>query len=168
MTDDVEWLTYRELADRLGVTVDGARMKARRAKWLTTTTRANDGTVHVAVPKGAFDQPNVPRGTRKVVRHGPVRGERPRERSAELAELAELRRQVAELADDLGASARELRRELTEERAARERERVEARAERERLLALIEGLATPARPVERPGLVERIAGWLARKPSEGR
>jgi hypothetical protein len=40
-------LTYVELAERLGVSVDGARMKARRAGW--KKTKGNDGTVRVTV-----------------------------------------------------------------------------------------------------------------------
>ncbi|MFO0157412.1 MAG: hypothetical protein ACK51V_00070 [bacterium] len=136
-------------------------MKARRAKWVTTTTRANDGTVHVAVPKGALDQPNVPRGTRNAVRRGPVRAERQDERSAELVELGQLRGRVADLEERIV----ELRAELVEERAGRERDRVEARLERERLMQMAETMAKAARPVS---WFDKITEWLGRKPSEGR
>jgi chromosome segregation ATPase len=43
------WLTYRELADRLGISPDGARMKARRRKWTATTDNA--GSIRVSVPE---------------------------------------------------------------------------------------------------------------------
>lgn len=40
-------LTYAELAERLGISVDGARMKVKRQKW--PKTKGNDGAVRVIV-----------------------------------------------------------------------------------------------------------------------
>lgn len=40
-------ITYVELAERLGVSVDGARMKTKRAGW--KKTKGNDGAVRVTV-----------------------------------------------------------------------------------------------------------------------
>lgn len=40
-------LTYVELAERLGISVDGARMKVKRAGW--KKTKGNDGAVRVTV-----------------------------------------------------------------------------------------------------------------------
>lgn len=40
-------LTYAELAQRLGISVDGARMKVKRQRW--PKVRGNDGTVRVTV-----------------------------------------------------------------------------------------------------------------------
>ena len=40
-------ITYVELAERLGVSVDGARMRVKRAGW--KKTRGNDGAVRVSV-----------------------------------------------------------------------------------------------------------------------
>lgn len=42
-------LTYVELAERLGISVDGARMKTKRAKWVKM--KGNDGCVRVLVPE---------------------------------------------------------------------------------------------------------------------
>lgn len=42
---DSEWLTYRELAKWLGITPDGARLRARRSKW--PTRQEEDGRVWV-------------------------------------------------------------------------------------------------------------------------
>lgn len=40
-------LTYAELAERLGISVDGARMKVKRQRW--PKTKGNDGAVRVMV-----------------------------------------------------------------------------------------------------------------------
>src|SRR3954468_6907842 len=42
------WLTYKELGERLGISADGARMKAKRHKWTATTD--NEGCIRVCVP----------------------------------------------------------------------------------------------------------------------
>lgn len=43
-----ESLTYREMADRMGIKLDSARKMALRKRWQKTT--GNDGTVRVMVP----------------------------------------------------------------------------------------------------------------------
>lgn len=48
-------LTYAELAERLGISADGARMKVKRAKW--TKMRGNDGAVRVLVPDHELSAP---------------------------------------------------------------------------------------------------------------
>lgn len=48
-------LTYAELAERLGISADGARMKVKRAKW--TKMRGNDGAVRVLVPDHELSTP---------------------------------------------------------------------------------------------------------------
>ena len=61
MADDVKWLSYRELAKALGITVDSARRLATRHKeW--SRQKANDGTVRIAVPLDRLpdDAPDVP------------------------------------------------------------------------------------------------------------
>ncbi len=163
MTDDVEWLTYKDLANRLGISVDGARMKARRANWVMTTTRANDGTVHVGVPISEIAKANVPRRTAKVVRRQLVQGERSPERSPEPV----VPMLPAVLVDEMRRQIERMEAELASERAGRAADRAEARAERERLVETIERLVAAARPVERPGLVERLVGWLSRRPPSG-
>jgi hypothetical protein len=43
-----DWLTYRELADRLGVSVEAARRRALRARWAKQA--GNDGRSRVLLP----------------------------------------------------------------------------------------------------------------------
>ncbi|MBB4067426.1 hypothetical protein [Gellertiella hungarica] len=50
-----ESLTYRELADRLGIKLDSARKMTLRRKW--QKTMGNDGTVRVAVPSEVLERP---------------------------------------------------------------------------------------------------------------
>lgn len=48
------WLTYAELADRLGITGDSARNLVRRRQW--TRKPGNDGTMRIGVPKEYLDE----------------------------------------------------------------------------------------------------------------
>lgn len=52
---DTEFLTYRELADRLGIKLDSARRMARRKGWRRET--GNDGTARVHVPVEYMSRP---------------------------------------------------------------------------------------------------------------
>jgi len=45
---DYESLTYKELADRLGVKIESARKQVQRKRWHRVT--GNDGTVRIQVP----------------------------------------------------------------------------------------------------------------------
>ena len=53
------WLTYQELADKLGVTVEGARRRVQRGRWARQT--GNDGRARVRVPEDVAleRRPNV-------------------------------------------------------------------------------------------------------------
>lgn len=51
---DTVSLTYRELADRLGVKLESARKNVLRKKWQRVT--GNDGTVRILVPLDAIPQ----------------------------------------------------------------------------------------------------------------
>ncbi len=57
MNAKTEQLTYRQIADRLGLSVDAARARVRRGGWLKITD--NSGTVRVSVPADALTTPNV-------------------------------------------------------------------------------------------------------------
>lgn len=46
--DQFESLTYKELADRLGVKIESARKQVQRKRWHRVT--GNDGTVRIQVP----------------------------------------------------------------------------------------------------------------------
>lgn len=48
-------LTYRELAERLGIKPESARKTAQRRRWHRTT--ANDGTTRIHVPVEVLDHP---------------------------------------------------------------------------------------------------------------
>src|SRR3954454_8851725 len=50
---DTVWLSYDELADRLGITKPSARTLCKRHKW--PRRAANDGTARVGVPSEYFD-----------------------------------------------------------------------------------------------------------------
>ena len=101
-------ITYVELAERLGVSVDGARMRVKRAGW--KKTKGNDGAVRVTVEESELipseRSPNVkgtfPDHTTEHVRALEVH-------------IVSLREQVEHLQQQLGRA---------EATAARERERV--------------------------------------------
>lgn len=50
-----ESLTYREMADRMGIKLDSARRLTLRRKW--QKTMGNDGAVRVMVPSEALERP---------------------------------------------------------------------------------------------------------------
>lgn len=102
-------LTYVELAERLGVSVDGARMKVKRARW--KKVRGNDGAVRVTVDESEL----IP-----SERSPNVKGTFPDHVSEQVRALeghiATLREQVEHLHQQLGKA---------EATAASERARVE-------------------------------------------
>ena len=89
------WLTYRELGERLGISPDGARMKAKRNKWTATTD--NEGSIRVCVPAKllANIRTNVPPRT------APERsGEQASEIKALQAHIETLKQQVSDHATE--------------------------------------------------------------------
>lgn len=55
MPEQTENLTYRQLADRLGLSLEAARARVRRGGWLKITD--NHGIVRVSVPVLALNRP---------------------------------------------------------------------------------------------------------------
>jgi hypothetical protein len=53
-----QWLTYRDLAERLGISVEAAQQKARRGRWQRRDN--NDGRRLVLVPYETLDTPTIP------------------------------------------------------------------------------------------------------------
>jgi hypothetical protein len=53
-----QWLTYRDLAERLGISVEAAQQKARRGRW--SRREGNDGRRLVLVPYEAIGGPTIP------------------------------------------------------------------------------------------------------------
>ena len=67
--DDIQWMTYAELAETLGIGADSARNLVRRKRWARQT--GNDGLARIGVPvehleehhkcaDGAYDAPTSP------------------------------------------------------------------------------------------------------------
>jgi len=70
---DTESLTYRELAERLGMKPESARKTAQRKGWHRTI--GNDGLARVIVPVEAFERPEPMAGDIPPDSSGPdVRG----------------------------------------------------------------------------------------------
>jgi hypothetical protein len=66
----VRWLTYRELATSLGVSLPAAEARVRRGRWVKRP--GNDGTMRVAVPAAVLEP--TPNPTRQASTGGNVGG----------------------------------------------------------------------------------------------
>jgi hypothetical protein len=120
---DVELLTYKEIAERFGMTVDSARIKARRRHWQVTP--GNDGLARVHVPVELIPAEPRQRQERQDDDWGALA-----ERFASLGEqLAEALSGQQELQSRLDAA----RIEAAEAKAAEREARAEARLLREAL-----------------------------------
>jgi outer membrane murein-binding lipoprotein Lpp len=111
-------LTYAELAERLGVSVDGARMKVKRAGW--PKVKGNDGTMRVTVEEEEL----APNERSPNVR--PAVTEQQNEQVAEQvrtleAHVATLKEQIASMAEQIGKA---------EAQAAQERGRADTEREK--------------------------------------
>ena len=100
------WLTYREAAERLGISVDGVRMRAKRQNWPTDRGNYPNAPVRVLVPEAEFA---VPRAPERVSERAPERpggrlprspGERDRLVGALEAHVETLRAQLLEAAEE--------------------------------------------------------------------
>ena len=112
-------LSYAELAERLGVSVDGARMKVKRAGW--PKVKGNDGTMRVTVDDGELTAPERSPNVR------PAFAEQPNDHAAEQvrtlkAHIATLKEQLALMGDHAGKAEALANAERT--RAEQEREKV--------------------------------------------
>lgn len=56
--DDVTWLTYDELAERLGIERESARQHVKRKRWARRP--GNDGKVRIGVPIECFENRDTP------------------------------------------------------------------------------------------------------------
>lgn len=140
MTDPVEpaeWLTYAEMAERLGIAPESARTLAKRRRW--PRRAGNDGLARIAVPLSRLNPPDDPGSDPRATppdapRYAPPVAPRfdpgnapplapgsapPSDPSSPL--VAELRERIAGMVERVG-----------ELRAEAERERVERHQERER------------------------------------
>jgi len=55
-----QWLTYREAADRLGITADAVARRARRHKWPKLLPNRPGNPVRIQVPADQLDRPPPP------------------------------------------------------------------------------------------------------------
>jgi hypothetical protein len=131
-------LTYAELAERLGVSIDGARMKAKRARW--PKAKANDGTVRITVEEDEL----TPSERAPHIRPEVVEQAAEQVKTLE-AHIATLKEQVALMQEQIGK---------TEARADQERERVADLTSQ--LLKMTAELLEARKTVERP------RSWLGR------
>jgi hypothetical protein len=58
--DDPVSLTYRELAERLGISIEAARIRVRRARWTIVPGNHPADPVHVLVPAKAVEKQATP------------------------------------------------------------------------------------------------------------
>lgn len=157
--DDLEKLTYRALAERLGISPDAARMKAKRkaksGDWRIIPGNHPSDAVLVEAPLAELN------GAERV---GRERGERaggehiPRTREPEranalaeqaLASLADAQARIRELTDQL-IETKDAHRQDAAELAAAEMRELGTKAELERAMADIVGLRDQLARVQRP------------------
>lgn len=157
--DDLEKLTYRALAERLGISPDAARMKAKRkvkaGGWRIIPGNHPSDPVLVEVPLAELN------GTERVGRERESRSEGERiprtyepERANALAEqalasLADAQTRVRELTDQL-VEAKDAHRRDAAELAAAEMRELGTKAELERALADIAELRDQLARAHRP------------------
>lgn len=115
-------LTYAELAERLGVSVDGARMKAKRAGW--PKVKGNDGTMRVTVEEAEITPNERAPNVREEIAEQANEHVIERVRSLK-AHIESLKGQLASMTD-----------QVTKAEASAAQERVRADAERERVADL--------------------------------
>jgi len=190
MADEVVWLSYSALAEQLGISRGGARIKAVRAQWTRAQDpAANDGGVLVAVPKAVLDaasarrsaddrHPGVPR-RRKQTKNGvsPRSGVNGGADTGVVTELAAVRARLEAVEQERDRLRQDHADELARLTAAHEADRRDLRADRDRLLALLDeqaaalrALATapPATPTSSPDgrpptVLDTIRAWAARR-----
>ena len=118
MTEDPtgEWLTYEQVAERLGVTPEAIRQKAIRGRW--HRSRGNDGKARVRLPEGRTDAVRTPseRANTKPVRTLSERASAERLFKALEDHVETLKRDLAAREADLAAA----RSDIATERAERE------------------------------------------------
>lgn len=157
--DDFEKLTYRGLAERLGVSVDAARMKAKRkvkaGAWRIIPGNHPSDSVLVEVPLAELNGPERDGGERPERKQGErqPRTSPPEQVNASLeralASMADAQTRVRELTDQL-IEAKDAHRRDAAELAAAEMRELGTTAELERALADIAELRDQLSRSQRP------------------
>src|SRR5206468_5741299 len=123
-----QWLTYREAAERLGITADAVARRARRHKWPKLLPNRPGNPVRIQVPGDQFNRPTPP--ALPPPPDAPPPDNPPPPADAELtAALVDLQAEVARLTD----LAEQERRIAAIER----RDRLEVQRQTEELLAQV-------------------------------
>jgi hypothetical protein len=136
-----EWLTYGQAGERLGLSVEAVRQRARRRRW--RKTRGNDGRILISVPTDRTERPDSTTVRTPEQMNG----------------LSVLHEAVALLGAQLQAERSRADSERSKVEAA-ERRAVEAARERDRLVVEVEGLRAADQARRAAGRVARIkAAW---------
>lgn len=164
--DDLEKLTYRALAERLGISPDAARMKAKRkvkaGGWRIIPGNHPSDPVLVEVPLAELngtervggEQEGRSRGERNPRTHAPEQANALAEQA--LASLIDAQTRIRELTDQLVA-AKDAHRHDAAELAAAEMRELGTKAELERALADVADLRDQLTRSQRPWW-RKIAG----------
>jgi hypothetical protein len=130
---DVEWLTYDEIAERLGMGRESARTLVKRKRW--ARQQGNDGRARIGVPVEEIASRQEQSGERSPERPEEQSPERSEERTGEV--LAVLTRHIERLEAQLDEAHKRAadRDEIAIQRDA-------ARAERDVVTAQVEALRT--------------------------
>lgn len=137
-------LTYAELSARLGVSTDGARVRAKRSGW--PITMGNDGRARVRVRAV-----ELPERAPEQAKRSP---EQNRDRSELLAELRELLDRANSSVEQARAEAQRTRTEVTELRIVQAR--AEERAEAAKAIAAAEIATVRAEMAAEQALVREL------------
>jgi hypothetical protein len=166
MSDEVVWMTYEALAERLGIEKESARQRARRGMW--ARRKDNAGRLTVAVPIEVLEAP-------PEARHEPLPDEEDalHDTRHEADETRYLNRYVEKIEQALEAAQQKIvaiereRDEARTEAAAAEKARAVTEAQIEALNAVLaverERVADERRQAEERVAVERqrVAEWQA-------
>jgi transposase len=139
-------LTYEELAERLGIGVDSARIKARRMKqhgWQILPANRPGGKARVVIPEGALPEQLPERSGAARKRYDEMLPER---FGVALGELQASRERLERLtieATEARTEARLMRESLEQERSERKREQERADRLEAQLVELHRELRTP-------------------------
>lgn len=144
-------LTYRELADRLGISFDAAKSRARRAKW--PKIRGNNDTIRLLIPLEDLQSAEVrrPRVDMTDTPEQPTHVDTPFDTA--LSVLTDALKAAHQRADEATQRAATAEAQITLANASTDRERTRAEAAETERDAL-------KRRLDRPGITGRLIRFL--------
>lgn len=148
-------LTYRELADRLGISFDAAKSRARRAKW--PKIRGNNDTIRLLIPLEDLQSAEVrrPRVDMTDTPEQPTHVDTPSDTHTDtaLSALAHALEAATQRADEAVQRAAKAEAEIALAKASADHERTRAEAAETERDAL-------KRRLDRPGITGRLLRFL--------